>query len=67
MLLADEIVKRLRAPFAGYDLVAHGKVFSSQSSVVSAEKEFTSFPPPKNRLLTVISARGTSGDLRHPR
>src|SRR5437660_10682169 len=27
----------------------------------------SSFSPPKNRLLTVISARGTSGELRHPR
>ena len=38
VLLADEIVKRLRAPLAGYDLVAHGKVFSCQFSVFSKEK-----------------------------
>jgi hypothetical protein len=36
VLLADEIVERLRAPLAGYDLVAHGKVF--QFSVVTKEK-----------------------------
>ena len=28
MLLADEIVECLRAPLAGYDLVAHLRVFS---------------------------------------
>src|SRR5260370_3655621 len=35
VLLADEIVKRLLAPLAGYDLVAHGKVF--QLSALSAQ------------------------------
>jgi len=39
VLLADEIVKRLRAPLAGYDLVALGKVFSYQFSVLSEEKQ----------------------------
>jgi hypothetical protein len=44
VLLADEIVKRLRAPLAGYDLVAHGKVFSFQFSVFSAEKTWRISP-----------------------
>jgi hypothetical protein len=30
VLLADEIIERLRAPLAGYDLVAHWKVLSSK-------------------------------------
>ena len=39
VLLADEIVESLRAPLAGYDLVAHGRVFSSQFSVLSKDKK----------------------------
>src|SRR5229473_2438108 len=38
MLLADEIVERLRTPLAGYDLVAHKIRFSSQFLIISGEK-----------------------------
>jgi len=35
VLLADEVVKRLRTPFAGYDLVAHLFVLRCSFSVLS--------------------------------
>jgi len=43
VLLADEIVKRLRAPLAGYDLVAHLRVLSDSFSVLSEYKKPHSF------------------------
>src|SRR6266567_1446864 len=72
VLLADEIVERLRAPLAGYDLIAHGKVLSRQFSVFSKQKNLahiTALLPLKtvNWLLKTVSVRGTSGDLGHPR
>src|SRR6266566_3463691 len=43
VLLADEIVKRLRAPLAGYDLIAHLRVLSDSFSVLSEYKKPHSF------------------------
>jgi len=43
VLLADEIVKRLRTPLAGYDLVAHLLVLGCSFSVLSKKQKRVRF------------------------